>query len=213
MADFIAFRAAFESHSLDAVKFQDLLTRLKLDFVTKVSHSHEEEVVWIETLEMATLVSVRTNDFSGFERHAQQVKSYYYAPERSNHLSDRSCAIIGLYLLYLLVCDRIGDFHIELELIPSSLLSHKFIAYPIVLEKAMMEGNYAKVYKAANEPVPLPEFKTFLTPLATAVQAKATESLQAGSGSKAVSHVTAETEAIDAIGKLLSYAADLERIV
>ena len=213
MADFVALRTAFESHSLDTAKCMELLTRLKLAFVSKTSYSHEEEVVWIETLEMASLISVRSNDFPAFERHASQVKSYYYSPQRTAQLSDRSCAIIGLYLLYLLVCDRIGDFHIELELIPTSLLAHNFIAYPIILEKAMMEGNYAKVYKASNEPVPLPEFKIFLSPLATAVQSKAAESLQAGSGSNTVSPLTTEAEAIDAIGKLLSYAADLERIV
>ena len=162
---------------------------------------------------MATFICMRSNDLAGFERHAQQLKPYYYATDRAHTLSERSVAIVGLYLLYLLVCDRVGDFHVELERVPSSIIAHKFVSYPITLEKAMMEGNYAKVYKAAHEPVPLPEFKIFLIPLASAVQSKATESLQAGNGQKTAHPQSTEGEALDAIGKLLSYAADLERIV
>jgi len=211
MADFIALRTAFNSAALDTIKCSGLLTNLKLAFVSKVSPTHEEEVAWIETLEMAAFICIRSDDFQGFERHAAQVKSYYYAHQRVNLVSERSYAIIGLYLLYLLVCDRIGDFHTELELIPSTLVAHKFVSYPISLERAMMEGNYAKVYRAASEEVPYPEFKVFLTPLAVAVQKKAAESLK-GIARSAISQST-DGDALDSIGKLLSYAADLERIV
>ena len=116
-------------------------------------------------------------------------------------------------MLYLLLRDRIGDFHVELERIPPSVSSHKYVSYPIALERAMMEGNYARVYKAAHESAPLPEYNIFLTPLAESVASKAADSLKAGNGSNASNTNTTEVEALQAIEKLLSYAADLERIV
>ena len=214
MTDYIALRDAFNSPSVDVINMQMLLNKIKFAALSKSTQSSEDENTWIETLEMAAFIYLRVNDFVNFVSYAQQLKQYYYGPDpHPRKITDRSAAIVGLYLLYLLVCDRIGDFHVDLELIPKHILTHPFVEYPITLEKAMMEGNYAKVYKAAHDPVPLPEFKIFLAPLASAVQTKASNSLLAGNTQKPISPQSTEEEALDAIGKLLGYAADLERIV
>jgi 26S proteasome regulatory subunit N12 len=101
-----------------------------------------------ETLEIATLVSIEARDFAAFERHVAQLKPYYVDYASLLPASERQWPILGLNLLGLLAHNRIGDFHTELELIPTEFHGNLYIKYALELEQRLMEGSYQKVLGA-----------------------------------------------------------------
>lgn len=128
----------------------DLLGQLKLLIFSSTEDTNEFLLLARETLEIACFLSIKCRDQTGFERHVAQLKMYY---NDYNHLeaSQHKYTIMGLYLLHLLASDRIGEFHLELELIPVDDYANKHISQPIQLEAYLMEGNYAKVLEKKNE--------------------------------------------------------------
>lgn len=125
-----------------------------------------------ETLELATYVSVSAGDEEAFERHVNQVKPYYQDYSTILPASERQWPITGLYLLFLLAQNRIGDFHSEMELIPADRRENcMFIKCCVNLESWLMEGGYNKVF-AAKDDMPLPLYDTFMTKLLATVREK-----------------------------------------
>jgi len=114
-----------------------------------------------ETLEYATLLSVKQKDLAGFERHVAQVKVYYQDATEALVKSDREFIVLGLNLLFLLSQNRIAEFHTELEVISQEGLSNYYIKHPIELEQHVMEGSYNKVMKA-REDVPSQTYSFFM---------------------------------------------------
>lgn len=53
--------------------------------------------------------------------------------------------VVGLYLMHLLVENRLAEFHSEVELLAPGDRESTFIAFPLQLETFLMEGNYTKV--------------------------------------------------------------------
>jgi hypothetical protein len=122
---------------------------------------------------------------------------------------------MGLYLMYLLACDRIKSFHTELESLTSSDRLNAYIHYPIQLERYLMEGNYAKLL---GESRPKIFDKLYTTKMQEAVhirQAKAHEiscsSFETPASSVAPTNF--KSEAMGILSNMVSYAVDLERIV
>lgn len=131
-----------------------------------------------ETLELATYVSVSNSDETAFERHINQVKTYYHDYSDILPPSERRSPITGLYLLFLLGQNRIADFHSEVELInPSERESNVYISFPIHLESAIMEGGYNKVF-AAQSQLPFPLYKFFMNTLLATVREKIADCAQ-----------------------------------
>merc|ERR1712232_479816 len=91
--------------------------------------------------------------------------------------SEQNLPIMGLYLLHLLVSDRIGEFHTELELIPVDQYDNVHIRQPIELERYLMEGNYAKVLEAQKS-MPQASCSFFLERLMETVRLKVGSSLE-----------------------------------
>lgn len=119
-----------------------------------------------EALEVATLLAVKAEDDSGFERLFAQLRPYYFDYGLSD--SSRRPLLLGLYLLYLLCQGRLGDFHTQLELIPTQR-SHALIKYSIDLERDMHEGLYNRVWSSCAS-TPDPSYKHFTHRLADAVR-------------------------------------------
>lgn len=102
-----------------------------------------------DMLEIAIEHSIKTNDNAAFERYMTQLKMYYYDYSKYLEVSPQMHKFMGLHLLYLLATNRIADFHIELERLPSSLLmGNTYISPVLALENYFMEGRYNKILQA-----------------------------------------------------------------
>lgn len=111
-----------------------------------------------DVYEIAALYSLKKMDEDGFGRHVALAKSYYVDYTGVLPTSPRQNLIIGLHLTRLVAQDRIGEFHTELELVPSDARSHPFIEYPLNMVHYFMEGSYSKL---RNMKVPDDYFNAF----------------------------------------------------
>jgi len=102
-----------------------------------------------EMLELACFLAIRQKDVQSLERQVSQLKMY--TTGQQDIKSEQTYHILGLYLLFLLGADRIGDFHTELELISVDDHENKYIKQSINLERHIMEGNYAKILEAKKD--------------------------------------------------------------
>jgi len=147
----------------------DLLVELKIA-MTQFSfllpgqptpNTQKELMLAREILELAALLSIYNKDEKGFERHIAQVKTYYNDYGVALPLSARQYMLLGLNLLRLLANNRMGEFHTELELIPTDLMENIYIKHPLELEQFIIEGNYNKVYRARRD-VPATYYSFFM---------------------------------------------------
>jgi len=139
--------------------------------------SQKELLIARETLEYGAFLSVRNEDVQSFERYVVQLKMYYYDYSKELPPSQRQLIILGMYLLHLLSSNRIGEFHTELELIPSELRSNVNLKFPVALEQHLMDGNYNKVINAKTN-VPLPQYSFFMDRLVSTVRHKVAACLE-----------------------------------
>ncbi|KAH8270555.1 hypothetical protein KR018_011535, partial [Drosophila ironensis] len=102
-----------------------------------------------EMLEIAVEHSIQIKDYAAFERYMSQLNTYYYDYDKLLESSQNMHKFMGLNLLYMLATNRIADFHIELERLPSALLLHNSFIMPVLdLENYYMEGRYNKILQA-----------------------------------------------------------------
>jgi len=114
-----------------------------------------------EILELGAELSIKIQDEKAFERYVQQLKPYYFDYKNLPE-SERKYPILGLYLLFLLAENRIGEFHTELEIIPE--LNNRYIKFAVELEQDLMEGRYNKIW-GAKDTVPLSAYEFFIEKL------------------------------------------------
>lgn len=119
-----------------------------------------------ETLEYAVLLSIKMGDKNAFQRHLSSLRPYY---TNNSIISENQNTILGLNLLYLLVENRLSDFHCELELLNEQQQSHPFIAFCTQLDRHLMVGSYDQVMAAAAQP-PVEYYSFFLTSLLKTVR-------------------------------------------
>ncbi|KAF2218441.1 SAC3/GANP/Nin1/mts3/eIF-3 p25 family-domain-containing protein [Elsinoe ampelina] len=146
-----------------------------------------------DVLETGALLSIRLKDPEAFTRYFQQLQSFYaLPPERwsAGQRATRSGAapaatkgnqskVTGLYLLLLLSQGDYAGFHTEIERLESAdggkgkLEEDEFIAYPMRLEQALMEGSYDRVWgETKGERVPGEEFAVFTEVLISTIRAE-----------------------------------------
>jgi len=126
-----------------------------------------------ETLEIAAFLSIEAKDEVGFERHLNQVKIYYH-DYGFRPPSERKWTLLGVWLLHLLSQNRMGEFHTELELIAQADQQNLYIAFPVQLEKRLMEGTYNKVVSSDQE-LPHPSYSFFMAKLTNSARTKILE--------------------------------------
>lgn len=122
-----------------------------------------------DVYELAALHSVHQKDETAFERHVAQAKTLYVDYANVIAPSSRQTLILGLNLLRLMAQNRIAEFHTELELIPSSNRSDKYIDYALRLEHYLMEGSYSKI-RDEKKASPHPVFAYFIDRLMLTVR-------------------------------------------
>lgn len=84
-------------------------------------------------------------------------------------MSENQNTILGLNLLYLLVENRLSDFHCELELLSEEQQAHPAIAFCTQLDRHLMVGSYDQVMAASAQP-PVEYYSFFLTSLLMTVR-------------------------------------------
>jgi 26S proteasome regulatory subunit N12 len=110
-----------------------------------------------------------------FVRNVAQLRPFYELPtsvlypDGSGSVSVAGSSernkVTGLYLLLLLTEGRYAEFHSELELLTLrewAVETDKFLAYPVRLERWLMEGSYDRVWKMMkSREVPCEEYGVF----------------------------------------------------
>jgi len=119
-----------------------------------------------ESLEYAVILSVNMGDKESFQRHMSSLRPYY----TTNTIdSDIKFTVLGLNLLYLLVENRLADFHCELELLSESQQQHAAITFCTQLDKHLVVGSYDQVLESAAHP-PVKYYSFFLKSLLETVR-------------------------------------------
>lgn len=90
--------------------------------------------------------------------------------------SSKQNSVIGLYLLYLLSQNKISEFHVELQSIPSANHSNIYINVPVSLEQYFVDGNYAKVL--ATKTAPLESYNFFIEKFIDTVRTEIARSVE-----------------------------------
>lgn len=123
-----------------------------------------------EALEYAVILSVNMCDKDSFERHITCLRPYYASFDKSQSpASDIEMTVIGLNLLYLLVENRLADFHCELELLSETQHAHPAVTFCTQLDQHLVVGSYDQVLVAAASP-PISYYSFFLKSLLETVR-------------------------------------------
>lgn len=131
-----------------------------------------------EVMELGALVSVHTQDSVSFQRYVSQLKPYYAADPEAAARSELRPTILGLYLLYLVVENKLSEFHSEIELLSEADMGSREVAFAVGLEQNLMVGTYDEVLKA-KEDMPSPEhFSFFISRLLDTVRETIAECAQ-----------------------------------
>ncbi|XP_030385025.1 26S proteasome non-ATPase regulatory subunit 8 [Scaptodrosophila lebanonensis] len=151
-------KSEWEKRAPNLARCGQLLDVLKLELVrvgfaspqeALQPKSQQQMVMSRDMLEIAVEHSITVKDYAAFERYMAQLNMYYYDYDKYLQASSQMYKFLGLNLLYMLAHNRIADFHIELERLPSALLlENPFIQPVLALENYYMEGRYNKILQA-----------------------------------------------------------------
>ncbi|KAJ1607958.1 proteasome regulatory subunit Rpn12 family [Cryptosporidium canis] len=154
-----------------------LLTELPSLSLSSREMDLTELVIARDVLELSVLASVRRRDLPGFERDFLNLQRYYVDYESVLAKSENQDVIKGLYLLYLLSCDRISDFHISLEIISPKDQENKFVSFSKELELYLLDGNYSKIMQMQSR-LPTPDYQTFFLELVDTCREKVAKCIE-----------------------------------
>ena len=131
-----------------------------------------------ETYEIGALCAMQLPDLAQFDFFTSQALAIYL---EAGHYTAHSSLILGLHLMRLLTQSQIAAFHLLLERVAGTNWNNidaaqaivqqqdAFIAFPVHLEQALMEGAFQKVLNAVQN-VPSPYFAVFSGVVAEAVR-------------------------------------------
>lgn len=110
-------------------------------------------------LEMGVLAAIHAGDSSqSIVRLISQVRPFY-SPFLKLTRSENETKVVALYLLLLLTNNEIAEFHTELHSLDGVEVD-RYLSYPLLLERWLMEGAYDKAWQAVTQEsqAPAPEF-------------------------------------------------------
>ncbi|CAJ0960237.1 unnamed protein product, partial [Mesorhabditis belari] len=112
-----------------------------------------------DVLEIDALVAAIKGDLQAFSVSISSVMSFY---STLRHDSAQLYLLQGLNLMYLLVSNRLSDFHVFLEQIDQSIQTNNpYISTPVKLEQWLMEGAYNKIVLTEKN-IPSPYYTSFI---------------------------------------------------
>ncbi|KAF7457523.1 putative 26S proteasome regulatory subunit RPN12 [Cryptosporidium felis] len=154
---------------------------LLIDLPTSSLSSKEIEVteaaIARDVLELSLLVCIMKEDSVGFERDFLNLQRYYFDFETTLAKSKNQDMIKGLYLLFLLSRDRIGDFHVFLETISEKDQDNTFISCAKDLELYLLDGNYSKIMQMQSS-LPTPNYQAFFNQLVNTCREKVAKCIE-----------------------------------
>ncbi|KAJ1917132.1 regulatory particle non-ATPase [Mycoemilia scoparia] len=115
-------------------------------------------------LELAAEWAIKVQDIDEFEKHFNQLESFYFDINDRLGESENMSLFFGFNLMRLLVQDRVADFHVALERIDTKYHNDVNVALPIRIEQHLMEGTYKKI-KQEEEALHDKRFKFLFTKL------------------------------------------------
>jgi 26S proteasome regulatory subunit N12 len=158
----------------DVVEGQETLRRFKIALLD-TPPSASTTAMACQALEVGVLLTVLDGNVDAFARNIAQLIPHYDAASasasgesRSTTTTSRQCHILGLNLMYLLVDNRLSEFHSQLELLEEQhVVNNPYISFPIELERQLMVGLYDQVLAAH---VPHETFQFFVDQLVQTVR-------------------------------------------
>jgi len=149
----------------------------------------DERALFRQVLEYGVLLSVAVQDRSAFQRNISSLRPFYTQFGYDVTPGSVAPVIIGLNLLYLLVENRLADFHCEIELLSKEVQELPAITFCTQLEQRVVVGAYDMVLAAAANP-PVPQFSFFLNSLLETVRLNIGECVAASYTSMKISSAT-----------------------
>lgn len=137
-----------------------LLNQVKLALLTQPLDNNDLAHA-ISALEIGVLLAVQAEDLDLFGRTVALIQPYYYSTDGKTRTisTPRRLLVIGLYLMHLLVENRLSEFHSQLELLSEEEASNPFISFPVGLERQLMVGIYDEILAVT---APDPSYQIFL---------------------------------------------------
>ncbi|CAA15600.1 hypothetical protein PFAG_00435 [Plasmodium falciparum Santa Lucia] len=133
-------------------------------------------------LEKGVIISIRNKDIKSFNIYIAQLFIYYFDYKDILPKSKKQNAIVGLYLLYLLASNSIGDFHMTLEILPLEDHNDIYIKYVLNVEQNIMDGFFHHVL-TKKENIPLYLYESFMDKLYTTIRFKLIDCIFASTNS------------------------------
>ena len=127
----------------DTVGGRETLQQLKIAMLDLPIQDDVSRQLSIKALELGVLLMVADGDLDAFGRNVAQLKPLY--AETATTGLGQKCHILGLNLMNLLVDNRLSEFHAELELLSGEEASHKYVTFPIDLERQLMVGQFDQI--------------------------------------------------------------------
>ena len=171
------FKQAVQSKNNNvAISLLNQLKIMMIDFDTLLPNGSKtispssklEKISAIDVLENAIILSINLGDKDLFARHISSLRTYYH-DFGDDIQSNLKYTMIGLNLLYLLVENKLAEFHCELELLTTNEMDKKEIAFCTQLDQHLMVGSYDHVLAAAENP-PVSYYVFFLKSLLETVR-------------------------------------------
>ncbi|VWU53136.1 26S proteasome regulatory subunit RPN12, putative [Hepatocystis sp. ex Piliocolobus tephrosceles] len=135
-----------------------------------------------EILEKGVIISIIDDDIKSFTIYITQLFTYYFDYKNILTKSEKQNALVGVYLLYLLSSNMIGEFHMLLEIIPIEDQNDYFIKYVLELEEHIIDGYFHYVL-IKKEDTPLYLYSIFMERLYSTIKYKLADSIFASSNS------------------------------
>lgn len=157
-----------------------ILPQIKLELakaglmIPQRSSSKDDLMAARHVLELGALAAIHRRDEDEMNRLIAQIRPFY-ASDLGLAPSKNENKLLALYLLLLVSKNEIAEFHTELEALEIlNPESDEFLAYPIRLERWLMEGSYDKVWRAITQESEFPssEFAILAESLIYAVRAE-----------------------------------------
>ena len=115
-------------------------------------------------LEIGAFHSLRQENLKAYWQYNSQLQPFYNNLDSIIPASPNRPVTLGLHLLALLATGKLTEFHTLLETLDKKVLDDVFVRLPVDMERWLMEGSYAKMYRA-KERVPREEFNYLLEQL------------------------------------------------
>ncbi|KNC85435.1 hypothetical protein SARC_02385 [Sphaeroforma arctica JP610] len=169
-------KAEWARSNPDLSKVGKLLTQTKISLLSiqvapgSSLPSTADMLLARDVLEIGALYSNKAEDPNAFERYFLQLKTYYFDLVSILPESNNKWEIVGMNLMRLLAYNELSLFHTELEVLDVNVLNDiRCVAYPVALERYLIEGAYNRIFKAKAE-LPSPAFSFFFEKLAVTVR-------------------------------------------